>query len=124
MAKDKKGLYIGIGVALIVAVIVGVVIALSNKGNGTDGEPTPNSALTAADFSPIDVTIDFGQYDEMFTLSKDIQNGYAVGKIVKIEGLVSHPGTKYSIVQEKESGSGSIGWSQPKLPICRSGRQQ
>ena len=41
----------------------------------------------------------------MYTLSKSIQNGEATGEIVMIDGVVSHPMTKYSIVEKGEDGN-------------------
>lgn len=114
MAKSKTGLYIGIvAVVVVIAVVAGVVIANNNKGgdnsNGGDNGTSQTSGLTAADLAKIDEEIKYGEFDEMQTLSKAIQNGEMVGKVVKIDGLVSRPGTIYSIVQENESGSQKIG---------------
>ena len=45
----------------------------------------------------------------MRSLSKDIQNGKMTGQIVSIDGLVSHPGSSYSVVQENSDGTAKIG---------------
>ena len=45
----------------------------------------------------------------MEKLSKSIQNGEMTGKVVKIDGVVMHPGTSYSIGQADESSSAKIG---------------
>ena len=107
MAKSKKGLYIGI-IAVVVVVAVVAVILILNKGNGGDVSQTEDS-LTASDLANVDIEVEYGDFDAMKALSKEIQNGRATGKIVKIDGLVAHPGTKYSVVQKSEEGSLKIG---------------
>lgn len=115
MDKSKKNmyLYIGIGAAVVVAIIVGVAIALSHGGGGNGSEggggSSSSARVTAAELSSVNTTIDFGDFDGMTTLSKDIQNGYATGKIVKIDGTVSHPMSTYSIVQSNSAGTSKIG---------------
>ena len=118
MAKSKNGLYAGIAVAvvIIVAVVVGVLVA-NRKNNAPADEDLPEAGVVESitdetepmDFSTIDETIAFGDYDGMMLLSKSIQNGEATGKVVKIEGIVSHPMSNYSIVQMTEDGSQSVG---------------
>ena len=108
-AKSKTGLYIGI-VAVIVAVAVMVGVVISNKtGNSDEGAVQTSSELSAGDLANVDVIIEYGDYDGMQSLAKDIQNGNMVGKVVKINGLVSHPGTSYSVVEESEDGTKKIG---------------
>lgn len=105
--ESKKWLCIGAVVAVvIVAIIVGIVVA---KGNSGDGGSQTGGSLTVADLSNVDIEIEYGDFDAMQDLSKEIQNGRANGKIVKIDGLVMHPGTSYSVVQENEKGSMKIG---------------
>ena len=116
MAKSKNNniIYIGIvAVVIIVAIIIGIVVG-NNGGNGGDegsgGEETSQTeGLTASDLATVDVTVEYGDYDGMEALAKDIQNGYATGKVVQIEGDVSHPMSTYSIVEQNEDGTGSIG---------------
>ena len=114
MAKSNKNLYIGIGVAVVaVAIIIGAVIGL-NAGKGDKGADNGNTSqttdkLTASDLKTVDVEVEYGNYDEMTTLSKDIQNGYATGKVVKVDGIVSHPMSSYSVVQANTDGSQKIG---------------
>ena len=111
MAKNKTGLIVGIvAVIAVVAIVIGVVVANNNKGgNSGDTSQTSNTGLSAADLANIDTTIEYGDFDAMQTLSKAIQNGEMVGKVVKVDGLVSHPGTAYSIVQPSADGSKKIG---------------
>jgi hypothetical protein len=113
MAKEKgnKALYIGIGVVAVIAVVVGIIIAVTRgSGNNNEGDGTNQSTVyTAGDFTPIQQSIEFGDYNTMFSLTKEIQNGEAIGKIVEIDGYVSHPGSKYSIVQKNSDGTKSIG---------------
>ena len=114
-------------VVVIVAIVIGVVVANNNrddddknKSQTTSQTENSNSStnnsqssggarVTPSELANADVTIEYGNYDAMKTLSSDIQNGRMTGKIVKIDGLVSHPGTKYSIVQPNASGSQKIG---------------
>ena len=109
--KPNKGMVIGIAVAVVavIAIIVGVIIAKGNEGGvgeGGDGtEAGQVEGVNNMDFSDINVTVEYGDYDGMYTLSKSIQNGEMLGQIVKIEGDVSHPMSKYSIVEEDENGS-------------------
>lgn len=115
MAKKNNNLiYICIAVVVVIAVIIGVIVAV--KGNsGNNGEDSNNggtsqgAGLTAADLAKVDVEIEYGDYDGMEKLSKSIQNGEMTGKVVKIDGVVMHPGTSYSIGQANESGSAKIG---------------
>ena len=108
--KQNKTLIVGVVVAVVVviAVIVGVVLA---KGNGEDAVGGDESAgqieepTNEMDFSNIDVSVAYGDYDTMFAQSKAIQNGEMLGKVIKIEGIVSHPMNNYSIGQEDEDGS-------------------
>lgn len=111
--KNNSLLYIGIAAVVIIAIVVGVVIAMRNKGGDTGnngGSDTSQTAgLSAADLANVDITVAYGDYDAMEELSKAIQNGEMVGKVVKIDGIVMHPATSYSIGQANESGSAKIG---------------
>lgn len=111
--KNNSLLYIGIAVVVIIAIVVGVVIAMRNKGGDTGGNggnsTSQTAGLSAADLANVDVTVAYGDYDAMEELSKAIQNGEMVGKVVKIDGIVMHPATSYSIGQANESGSAKIG---------------
>lgn len=109
-AKNNKPLYIGIAVVVVIAVIVGVIVAVKgNSGNGGGGETSQNAGLSEEDLAKVDVEIEYGDYDGMEKLSKSIQNGEMTGKVVKIDGIVMHPGTSYSIGQANASGSAKIG---------------
>ena len=113
-AKNNNLLYIGIAVVVVVAVIIGVIVAVKgnsgNNGGGSDnGGTSQDAGLTAADLAKVDVEIEYGDYGGMEKLSKSIQNGEMTGKVVKIDGVVMHPGTSYSIGQANESGSAKIG---------------
>lgn len=105
--KKNKNLWICCVVAAIavVAVVVGIVVA---KGNGGNNGGAPESGF-ADELKNVDVEIEYGDYDAMEELSKDIQNGLATGKVVKIDGIVSHPLSFYSVVELNESGTNSIG---------------
>lgn len=111
--KNNSLLYIGIAAVVIIAIVVGVVIAMRNKGGdtGSNGENSTSqtAGLSAADLANVDITVAYGDYDAMEELSKAIQNGEMVGKVVKIDGIVMHPATSYSIGQANESGSAKIG---------------
>ena len=111
--KNNSLLYIGIAAVVIIAIVVGVVIAMRNKGGdaGSNGgnSTSQTAGLSAADLANVDVTVAYGDYDAMEELSKAIQNGEMVGKDVKIDGIVMHPATSYSIGQANESGSAKIG---------------
>ena len=114
MAKKNNNLiYIGIAVVVVIAIVIGVIVAV--KGNGgseggnNGGDTSQTAGLTAADLANVDVEIEYGDYDGMQKLSKSIQNGEMTGKVVKIDGVVMHPGTSYSIGQANESGSAKIG---------------
>ena len=116
MAKAKKNnlLYIGIAVVVVIAVVIGVIVAVkgnsgNNGGDSDNGGTSQDAGLTAADLAKVDVEIEYGDYDSMEKLSKSIQNGEMTGKVVKIDGVVMHPGTSYSVGQANESGSAKIG---------------
>ena len=110
MAKKKNNnnnLYIGIAVAVIVviAIVAAVVLINKNKGNDSGSSDTTSSV----EYNTVDETISFGDYEGMEKLSKAIQNGEMVGKVVKIKGLVSHPMSTYSVVQANTDGTQKIG---------------
>lgn len=115
MAKKNNNLiYICIAVVVVIAVIIGVIVAVkgnsgNNGGNSDNGGTSQDTGLTAADLAKVDVEIEYGDYDGMEKLSKSIQNGEMTGKVVKIDGVVMHPGTSYSIGQATEAGSSKIG---------------
>jgi hypothetical protein len=110
--KQNKNLIIGIAVAavVVIAVIIGIVL-MKGKGDDVieagDGEQSGQveEGVKDMDFSEIDVSVEYGDYDSMFTQSKAIQNGEMLGKVIKIDGVVSHPMSSYSIGQEDENGS-------------------
>lgn len=112
--KPNKGMVIGIAVAAVavIAIIIGIVLAKGNEGGvGESGDGTESGQVEGVndmDFSEVNVWVEYGDYDGMYTLSKSIQNGEMLGQVVKIEGIVSHPMSKYSIVEKDENGS-SIG---------------
>lgn len=115
MAKKNNNLiYICIAVVVLIAVIIGVIVAMkgnggNNGGDSDNGGTSQDAGLTAADLAKVDVTVEYGDYDGMQELSKAIQNGEMTGKVVKIDGIVMHPGTSYSIGQASEAGSSKIG---------------
>lgn len=115
MAKKNNNLiYICIAVVVLIAVIIGVIVAVkgnsgNNGGDSDNGSTSQDAGLTAADLAKVDVTVEYSDYDGMQELSKAIQNGEMTGKVVKIDGIVMHPGTSYSIGQANESGSSKIG---------------
>lgn len=110
--KQNKSLIIGIAVAavVVIAVIIGIVL-MKGKGDDVieagDGEQSGQveEGIKDMDFSKIDVSVEYGDYDSMFAQSKAIQNGEMLGKVVKIDGVVSHPMNNYSIGQEDANGS-------------------
>ena len=114
--KSNTGLYIGIAAVVIIAVAIGVIMANNgNKGDsGGDGgnnetSQTAKAGLTASDLVDVDDFVDIDEYDKMETVSKAIQNGEMVGKVLQFDGYASHPGTKYSVVQINEAGTQKIG---------------
>lgn len=117
MAKSKNNnmLYIGIvAVVVIIAIIVGVVLANRGSGNeggdtGTGEETSQTESLKASDLASVDEVVEYGDYDAMYDLSKSIQNGEMTGQVVQIDGDISHPMSTYSIVEQNEEGSSSIG---------------
>lgn len=112
MAKSNKNLFIGIGAAVVVvAIVVGVIVGINaGKGGGGGGETSQTTgSLSESELSNVEVYVPYGDYDLMQTFSKDVQNGYATGKVVRIDGIVSHPMSNYSIVQKSSDGSSKIG---------------
>ncbi len=107
MAKAKAKVNnktIAIGIAVVVLVVVAIVVAVLtlNRGGGK------GDSSSSVDYSNVDVSVEYGDYDTMYTHAKAIQNGEMTGKIVKIDGIVSHPLSKYSIV-EAGTGGNKIG---------------
>ena len=101
-----------VGVVILIAVIIGIVLMNGKKGdNGTDdtniNEPDTEYVtddMGRDDYTDIDAAVGFGDYDAMFAQAKAIQNGEMLGKTVQIYGIVSHPMSKFSIVEENENG--------------------
>ena len=112
-SKNNNALYIGIGVAVVVVIVIVIAVVMMNKNKGSDNSgdngTSDNGGSSIVEYNSVDESIDLGDYEGMQTLSKAIQNGEMVGKIVKIHGLVSHPMSTYSVVQENEDGTQKIG---------------
>lgn len=103
--KKNKGIIVGIVVAVVVLIAV-VAVVLVTKGDREEAiESGDGGIVVQTDYSEPDVVVEYGDYDTMRTQSKAIQNGEMLGMTVRIEGIVSHPMTKYSIVQEDEDGN-------------------
>ena len=120
MATSNKPLIIGIACAVVVlGVVIGIVAANSGKtdekkDNSTSQETKKNDdktvvAVSADDLKNVDETITYGDFDAMKALSKAIQNGEKTGKVVKIDGVISHPGMSYSIAEQSADGTTKIG---------------
>ncbi|MBR3132274.1 hypothetical protein IKG33_02610 [Candidatus Saccharibacteria bacterium] len=113
--KNNNLIYICIVVVVVIAIVVGIVIANNNRGEtGEEGgdEETSQTVveeLKGEDLDNVDVTVKYGDYEAMYDLSKAIQNGEMTGKVVEIEGIVSHPMTNYSIIEEDEDEGKSVG---------------
>ena len=116
--KDNKTLYIGIAVAavVVIAIVVAIVVGKgkapdNNGGNsGNNGNTSQTeTGMKASELANVDIEVKYGDYDAMYDLSKAIQNGEMTGKVVKIDGTVSHPGSLYSVVQRNEANTQSIG---------------
>ena len=78
--KNNTSLYAGIAVAVIVvvAIIIGVVTANKNKSGGDPGQSQGGSSQSVPQYSTIDETVTYGDYDSMEILSKKIRNGEMV----------------------------------------------
>ena len=105
--KNNNGMVIGIVVALVVliAVIVGVVVGTGGGGEGDLGEGQTGETVETGEYDNVDQDVAFGDYETMEGLAKEIQNGNMTGQIIRIDGIVSHPMSKYSVVEESETGS-------------------
>lgn len=111
MAKEKKNnalIYAVIAVVVVVAVVVGIILATKKGGDAGDGG-NGGSTSKVDEYKNVDIEIASGDYDAMEKLAKDIQNGEATGKIVKIDGYVSHPMSAYSVVVSNEDETKKIG---------------
>ena len=113
-SKNNNTLYIGIGVAVVVVIAIIIAVVMMNKNKGGSGGSGDTGKSDTGDssyveYNSVDESIALGDYEGMQTLSKAIQNGEMVGKIVKINGLVSHPMSTYSVVQANADGSQKIG---------------
>ena len=125
MDKKKLGIIGGVAAVVIIGVIIAIAVATSTKSDeGGDNKDKNGSSqqedkkdndkktsISADDLKNVDETIDFGDYDAQQTLSKAIQNGEKTGKVVKIEGTVSHfsKGMSFNIGQKKTEGNQFIG---------------
>ena len=98
-------------VLIVVAVIIvfGVFFLFTKVESQKSPDADGSYELSASELSSVDTEVLFNDYGSMFNLSKEIQNGYAVDRIVRIDGIVLHPATKYSITEQTENGSKSVG---------------
>lgn len=115
--KINKNLCIGIGVAVVVliAIIVGVVFLIKNNGSGANDTQTTDDIGEVADVESagpqgssslnIEVSVDYEDYESMKTFAQAVQNGELTGKTVQVDGIISHPANKYSIVERAEDGT-------------------
>ena len=110
-SKIMTYVLIGLVVAAVVGVIVLIIVNKINESNTPDVQDIINSSYKVSkdDLRNVDAEIAYGDFDAMKNLSKDIQNGKMTGKVVKIDGVVSHPGQSYSIVQKSADGKQKIG---------------
>lgn len=69
--------------------------------------------LTAEDLANVDITIEYGDFDGMSALAKEIQNYQDDGKVLKIDGVVLHfaEGMSYDIVEVSADGKEKRGTS-------------
>lgn len=117
MKKEQKNTtIIVIAVVAIIAIIAAVfLIVNNNKGSSDGGQPVQDSSNVAKRVSADDLkgeiykTVEYNDYESMEKLSKEIQNGYITGKVVTIDGKVSHKLKSYSLVQRNSSDNKSIG---------------
>ncbi|MBQ3440968.1 hypothetical protein IJG27_01485 [Candidatus Saccharibacteria bacterium] len=112
--KSNKTIYLIIGAVILVVVAVTAVLVITNKNkdggsSSSDGGSSSSYKVSSAELKNPDVKVSYGDYDAMKALSSDIQNGRMTGKVVEIDGLVSHPGQSYSIVQADADGKQKIG---------------
>ena len=103
--KKNKGIIVGMVVAVVVLIVVVAVVLVTKSDREKAIESGDGGIVVQMDYSKPDVVVEYGDYDTMRAQSKAIQNGEMLGKTVRIEGIVSHPMTKYSIVQEDEDGN-------------------
>ena len=127
MDKKKFCIIGAVAAVVVIGVIIAIAVATSNKGDeGGDNKDKNGSSqqenkdkkddnkkttISEDDLKNVDETINFGDYDAQQTLSKAIQNGEKTGKVVKIEGTVSHfsKGMSFNIGQKKTEGNQFIG---------------
>lgn len=111
--NNKTTIYTIVAVCVVLVTLVVAFLATrshSEEGDTSDNSRSSNSSQSiTVGFDNPDIEIEYGDYDAMESLSKDIQNGYMTGKVVKVVGLVSHPGTYYSVVQPSSDGTKKIG---------------
>ena len=110
-SKIMTYVLIGLVITAVVGVIVWKVVDKINESNTPDVQDIINNSYRVSkdDLKNVDVEVAYGDFDAMKTLSKDIQNGKMTGKVVKIDGLVSHPGQSYSVVEKSADGKQKIG---------------
>lgn len=79
------------------------------SGNFANG--APEVTLTPADLENVDLEVEFGDYDGMQALSKDIQNGRVTDEVVKIDGYVSNfaKGMAFNIAERSLDGTELVG---------------
>ena len=102
--KKNKNIIICVAVVAVVLIAVIAVVLIKNSQKET-AESGDGGIVLQADYLEPDVIVEYGDYDMMRVQSKAIQNGEMLGKTIRVEGIVSHPMTTYSIVQEDEDGS-------------------
>ena len=76
-------------------------------------EHAAEDTLIPEDLANVDITIEYGDFDGMVALAKDIQNFKADDKVVQIDGEVLHfaEGMSYNIVEPSADGKERRGTS-------------
>lgn len=109
MAKIKVNKILLISIAALAAVTAFVGgVAIYNIISSNSVDTSHSNGLKASELKYVDATVEYGDYDAMEKLAKDIQYGYMLGKVVKIDGIVSHSDSFYRIVENSSYGA-SIG---------------
>lgn len=85
--------------------------ASSESAEATASASADADAVTSAELANVDVSVEYGDFDGMSALSKEIQNGERDGQVVEVDGLVSNfaRGMSYNIMEPNADDTEKVG---------------
>ncbi len=77
---------------------------INTQPSEEESESTDSVDPATVDYSKVDLTIEYGDYEAINTLMNEMQEGKYDGKVIKIDGISSKMVTSCSIMEDKGEG--------------------